>query len=93
MGPQIQGSWPSLGVKGVGPEPWTQEVKLHVRGGGAAMKMRASLVQALCKHRASYVQANAICVQATLWRIADILCFRYFSALKPPPKYPYYNIK
>ena len=29
MGPQIQGSWPSLGVKGVGPEPWTQEVKLQ----------------------------------------------------------------
>ncbi len=30
------------GVKGVGPEPWTQEVKLHVCVGGvAAMKMRA----------------------------------------------------
>ena len=62
-------------------------------GGGAAMKMRASLVQALCKHRASYVQANAICVQATLRRIAGILCFCDFSALSPPPKHPYYNIK
>ena len=25
MGPQIQGSWPSLGVKSVGLEPCTQE--------------------------------------------------------------------
>ena len=56
------------------------------------MKMRASLVQALCKHRASYVQANAIYMQAMLWRITGILCFYNFSTLLTPPKYPYYNI-